>query len=94
MLRNKTIDIIWMLLLLITLLSAYIAESAEPGFFVTLTMCFIIAFKGRMICERFMELETANKNIRKLMNLYFYVLPAMIMLVFLFPEQLANLTRL
>ncbi|MCW9013444.1 MAG: cytochrome C oxidase subunit IV family protein [Gammaproteobacteria bacterium] len=94
MLHNKTIDVIWLLLMAITLLSAYIAESAEPSFFVTLTICIIITLKGRMICDRFMELETANQKIRKLMNIYFYVLPIMIMLVFLFPEQLANMTRL
>ena len=74
--------------------SAYIAESAEPDLWVTLIMSLVIAFKGRMILDRFMELETARPGIRRLMNIYFYVIPALIVLVYLFPQQLADLTRL
>ena len=77
-----------------TLGSAYIAESAEPDLWVTLIMSLVIAFKGRMILDRFMELETARPGIRRLMNIYFYVIPALIVLVYLFPQQLADLTRL
>lgn len=94
MLSNKSIDFIWLLLLAITLASAYIAESTEPDLWVTLIMSLIITFKGRMILDRFMELETARPIIRRLMNIYFYVIPALIVLVYFFPQQLANLTRL
>lgn len=94
MLSNKSIDFIWLLLMTMTLGSAYIAESAETDVWVTLTMSLIIAFKGRMILDRFMELKTARPFIRRLMNIYFYVIPALIMLVYFFPKQLADLTRL
>lgn len=94
MTKLKMIDVLWLLMLIITLISALLAESAEPGFWVTLTMCFAITFKGHMIVDRFMELRNANQTIRNLMNVYFYVLPAMIMLVYLFPESIAKLTTL
>jgi len=54
----------------------------------------VIGVKGRMIVDHFMELKTANLLLRRLMRIYFYVIPTLIVLVYLFPEQLANLTRL
>ncbi len=94
MTHDKTLDTLWLVLMAITLGSAWIAESAEPGLLVTLTIAVAVSYKGRMIVDHFMELRHANPVLRRLMIVYFYVIPGMIVLVYLFPEKIAAWTRL
>jgi len=90
----KVLDYVWLVLMGLTLTSAWLAENEEPGFWVTLLVAVTIGIKGRLVVDRFMELHNAHPYIRFAMNFYFYVIPSMIMLVYLFPEVLANATRL
>ena len=90
----KMINALWIALVCLTLFSAYMAESARPGLSSTAIMALVLAIKGRIIVDHFMELKEAHRLIRGAMRLYFYVIPALIMLVYFFPEQLARLTRL
>lgn len=94
MLKLKSVDIVWLTLLCLTLLSAAVAESPDQGFVLTLVIAFTVAFKGRMIVDRFMELKHANRWLRDSMRIYFYVIPLMIVLVYLFPGVLAHITTL
>lgn len=94
MLTNKTINYIWIILMLLTIGSALIAESADPSKLITIVIALSIAFKGRMVLDRFMELRNANRYIRASMNIYFYVIPLLIVVVHLFPEAIAELTKL
>ncbi len=88
---NK-LDITWLILLVITMLNALVAETAEPHLVITTIICFSIAYKGRRIIDYFMELNQANQTIRRLMHGYFYIFPALIFLTDVFSEQLAALT--
>jgi Prokaryotic Cytochrome C oxidase subunit IV len=90
----KTKDLVWLALMTMTLASALIAESAEPSFWVTLAIATTVMIKGRLVINRFMELHNAHAYVRFSMNLYFYVLPLMIFVVYLFPEFIADLTRM
>ncbi|MCU7920932.1 MAG: cytochrome C oxidase subunit IV family protein [Candidatus Thiodiazotropha sp. (ex Dulcina madagascariensis)] len=94
MLDSKSIDFIWLLLLGLTLLSAAIAESPDQGLILTLVIACTIAFKGRMIVDRFMELKNANRLIRNSMRIYFYVIPSLIVLVYLLPDLILQITTL
>ena len=94
MLNNRSINFIWGGLMAVTIGSALLAESGETNLLVTLLICLSIAFKGRMVVDRFMELRSANRYIRFSMNFYFYVVPALILIVYLFPDQLARITTL
>ena len=87
-------DYVWLALITMTLASAFIAESAEPSLLVTLAIAGTIGLKGRLVVDRFMELRNAHPYIRFSMNFYFFVLPLAILVVYLFPESIANLTRL
>ncbi len=90
----KLIDTLWIVLICLTLFSAWMAERAEPGFISVAIMAAVLAIKGRIIVDHFMELKHANKLIRTLMRTYFYVIPALIILVYLFPDQIARWTSL
>jgi len=94
MTHKKTLNLLWLLLVALTLGGAYLGEAAEPGIAVTLVISLTMAFKGRIIIDHFMELKTANRTIRKLMRAYFYVLPVVIVLTTLFGDWLARLPTL
>jgi hypothetical protein len=76
------------------LLSAVIAETPDQGLLITGIIAASIAFKGRMIVDRFMELKDANPLIRESMRIYFYVIPLLIVFVYLFPDLIVRLTTL
>lgn len=90
----KFIDYLWLLLIALTLFSAYMAERSTPGLSSILIMAFVLAIKGRIIVDHFMELKKSHKILRTLMQVYFYVIPLLIILVFLFPDQIAKWTTL
>jgi len=92
--KLKTLDISWIMLMLITLANALVAETADKSLFITAVICFSIAFKGRRIMDYFMELNHANKTIQLFMRGYFYVFPLLIFLADLFSEPLAAITAL
>lgn len=94
MTHKQLIDVLWLLLVALTLGGALIGEAAEPGIAVTLVISLTMALKGRVIIDHFMELKTANRRIRNLMRAYFYVLPLMTLLTYLFGDWLARLTTL
>ncbi len=90
----KQINTLWIMLIVLTLFSAYMAEKATPGLNSIAIMALVLAIKGRIIVDYFMELKHANVVVRTLMQVYFYVIPALIILVYLFPEQIAKWTAL
>ncbi|MEW8430778.1 MAG: cytochrome C oxidase subunit IV family protein, partial [gamma proteobacterium symbiont of Ctena orbiculata] len=83
MFNTKSVDFIWLVLMGLTLLSAAIAESPDQGLVLILVITFTVAYKGRMIVDHFMELKDANRLLRNSMRVYFYVIPGMIVLVYL-----------
>jgi hypothetical protein len=87
------LDFSWLILMVITLLNALVAETAEPHVFITLLVCVSIAYKGRLVIDDFMELLHANRTIRTLMRSYFYIIPMLIFVTDLFSEQLAAISR-
>ena len=90
----KLIETLWMLLIALTIFSAYMAEKANPGFDSVVIMALVLAIKGRIIVDYFMELKDSHVVLRTLMQVYFYVIPALIIMVYLFPEQIAEWTVL
>ena len=90
----KLINTLWLILMLLTLYSVYMAELATPGLKSVTIMAIVLGIKGRIIVDYFMELKEAHIILRTLMRVYFYVIPALIILVYLFPEQIAQWTVL
>lgn len=90
----KLINTLWLILMMLTLFSAYMAESAPSGLSSTAIMALVLAIKGRIIVDHFMELKHSHLVLKNLMRAYYYVIPAMIMLVYFFPAQIARLTTL
>ena len=68
----------------------FVAFVTGIALFVIITM----AFKGRLVIDYFMELRHANRILRNLMRVYFYVLPLFTLFIYLFGDWLAQLTTL
>lgn len=93
-LSTKHLDRLWLVMIGMTLLNAFIAERAEPSLVITIIICSMIVIKARLVIDHFMELKEASPYIYHLMNAYFYIFPLIALLVWLYPEPLAELTRL
>jgi cytochrome c oxidase subunit IV len=92
--HSKLIVALWLLLIALTLFSAYMAEQAAPALNSVSIMAIVLAIKGRIIVDYFMELKHSHYILRTLMQAYFYVIPALIILVYLFPQHIAKWTVL
>ena len=92
--NNKTLNLIWLLLMGITIMNAMIAESTSTGAAITVLVAISVVFKGQMVVDHFMGLKGSNRYLRNWMNAYFYVIPAMIVIVYIFPESIARWTSL
>lgn len=90
----RLINYLWLTLLALTLFSAYMAESTTPGFNSIAIMALVLAIKGRIIVDYFMELKDSHIILRSLMQIYFYVIPTLIIIVYLYPEAIAQWTAL
>jgi len=90
----RLLDYVWLTLMAMTISSAFIAEATEPSLWATLIIAVTVALKGLLVANRFMELHNAHPYIRASINFYFCLVPFMIVIVYLFPEFLADMTRL
>ena len=89
-----TLSLAWVVLILLTLASALIAESIDPTAGVVIVVCLVVSIKGQLVIDRLMGLRHAPPVIRRMMLAYFYVLPVLIALALIFPESLRRLTTL
>ena len=81
--HHRLLDLLWLLLLLLTVGGGWLGESAEAGIGLALFITATIAIKGRIVVDHFMELNTSNPTLRRLMRLYFVVIPLITLLVYL-----------
>jgi hypothetical protein len=91
---TRAVDWTWLILLSLTLAGVAIGEGAEPGFWVTLAVAAIAALKGRLVIDQFMELGSAHPTIRRLVRLFGLLVPGLMVLVYVFGPQIAQLTTL
>ena len=84
----------WLLLVGLTLAGIAIGEGATPGLWVTVTVAVITAVKGRLVIDAFMELSGAHPGIRRVVRSFGLLVPALMVLVYLFGPQIAAITSL
>lgn len=92
--KIKRINFFWVILLLLTLLTTFMAESATPSNFTVLLVCLTIAIKGRFVMDEMMGLRGAIPAIRYTIYSYFILLPIFIALSIIFPDLLAGVTTI
>jgi hypothetical protein len=80
---TQKLDLIWLLLLTMTLGGAFVGKIAEPGFWITLAIAVITAIKGRMVIDYFMELNDASPFIRRVAKTFGMIVPLLMVVTFL-----------
>ncbi len=80
---TQKIDLVWLLLLAMTLGGAFVGKIAEPGLWITLAIAVITAIKGRMVIDYFMELNNATPSIRRVAKTFGMIVPLLMVATFL-----------
>ena len=84
------LNLSWLLLMGLTLGGMLMGEYAQPGFWITVSIAAITAVKGRLIIDRFMELQQASPVIRNIMKAFGLLVPGLMILTYLLEAELAR----
>jgi hypothetical protein len=85
---------IWLALLGLTASGAWLGETGGRGWALTLTVAFLIALKGRLVIDHYMEMRHANRSIRRVLYAFVVVVPLLVILTHAFGELIARLTTI
>lgn len=83
---------IWLLLLGLTAAGAWLGETGERGWALSLTVALLIALKGRLVIDHYMEMRAASPVIRRVLYVFIVVVTALVLLSHGFGGTLARLT--
>jgi hypothetical protein len=85
---------IWLLLVSLTAGAAWLAETGESSWGLTGIVAVLIAFKGRMVIDHYMEMTCANTRIRRLLYSFVIIVPLLVILSHGWGDALRRLTTL
>ena len=85
---------IWLLLVSLTLAGAWLAETGQASWPLTLVVAGLIAFKGRMVIDHYMEMTSANTRIRRVLYLFVTIVPLLVLLNHGWSDVLRRLTTI
>ena len=71
-------ETVWVLLLGLTAAGAWLGETGGHGWALTLTVAFLIAFKGRLVIDYYMGMRDANRTIRRVLYAFVVVVPGLV----------------
>ena len=85
---------IWLILIGLTLVGALLAETGHAGWPLTIIVAIMIAFKGSMVIDHYMEMRVANKRIRRILYTFIIVTPLLVLLTHGLGDVIRRLTTL
>ena len=85
---------IWLLLVGLTGAGAWLAETGQAGWPLALVVAGLIAFKGRLVIDHYMEMTSANTRIRRVLYLFATIVPLMVLLSHGWSDVLRRLTTI
>ena len=91
---GRHVERIWLLLLALTAAGAWLGETGGRGWALTLTVAFLIAVKGRLVIDHYMDMRHANRSIRRVLYAFVVVVPALVVLSHGFGDGIARLTTI
>lgn len=71
---------IWLLLVALTLAGAWLAETGRAGWPLALVVAGLIAVKGRLVIDRYMEITGAHPRIRAVLHGFVVLVPLLVVL--------------
>ncbi len=91
---KHTAERTWLMLIGLTGLGAWFAETGQPGWPLTLFVAALIAFKGRLVIDHYMEITPAHPRIRRILHGFVTVVPLLVILSHGWSDVLKSLTSL
>ena len=85
---------IWIALLGLTALGAWLGETGGHGWALSLTVAFLIALKGHLVIDHYMGMRDANPTIRRVLHAFVFVVPALVLVSHGFGAVIARLTAI
>lgn len=90
----KRADLTWLLLMLLTGVGVWLKTEFSTGFALGFAVALVIAVKGRLVIDFYMELPGANAWLRRVMHAYFYLLPLLVVISTLWGDAIRRLTTI
>lgn len=85
---------IWLLLVSLTLTGAWLAETGHAGWPLSLVVAGLIAFKGRMVIDHYMEITGTNPRIRGVLHGFVTLVPLLVIFSHGWGDVIKKLTTL
>ncbi len=85
---------IWLLLIGLTLAGALLGETGHAGWPLALTVSFLIAFKGGVVIDHYMEMRSANARLRNMLRLFTTLIPLLVILSYGWGGVIRSVTAL
>lgn len=85
---------IWLILIGLTLVGALLGETGNAGWLLTSTVVILIALKGGIVIDYYMEMRSANQRIRNFLLLFIILVPILVILSHGWGESIRRLTTL
>ncbi|MCU7817251.1 MAG: cytochrome C oxidase subunit IV family protein [Candidatus Thiodiazotropha sp. (ex Rostrolucina anterorostrata)] len=78
----------------LTFLGALIGERGQAGWLLTLTVAILIALKGSIVIDHYMEMRSSNQRIRGILRFFITLIPMLVIFFYSWGEDIRRLTTL
>jgi len=85
---------IWLTLIGLTVVGAFFAEAGQAGWPLTITVVFLIAFKGGIVIDHYMEMRYASRLFRNILRAFVTLVPLLVILSHGWGETIQRLTTI
>ena len=84
---------IWLLLIGLTLVGIFFAETGRAGWLLTMTVVVLIMVKGGLVIDYYMDMRSANQRIRNVLRFFIIIIPVLVILVHGLGDEIQQITR-
>lgn len=85
---------IWIMLVGLTLAGAWLGETGSASWLLTLTVAFLIGFKGIVVVDHYMEMRLANRRIRRTLIIFIMIVILLVLIGYGWGDEFRRLTAL
>ncbi|MCW9024998.1 MAG: cytochrome C oxidase subunit IV family protein [Gammaproteobacteria bacterium] len=85
---------IWLVLIGLTFVGAALGETGHASWLLTMTVVSLIAFKGGIVIDYYMEMRSANQRMRNILRLFIILIPVLVILIHAWGDEFRQLTTL
>lgn len=83
---------VWLMLIGLTFVGVFLGERGQSGWLLTLIAVSLIAIKGSIVIDYYMDMRSANKRIRNVLRLFVFLIPFLVVLVQGWGDEIRQLT--